>query len=299
MECLSLELSGEGLAADRITRLVGILNGTTNFILGRMSAGESYGNALVLAQKQGFAEADPTLDVDGSDAADKLSLLSYLAFDVFVAPKRISRQGITALAPDVFADAERFGYRVKLLARSQRLGSDHLEMRVSPTLVPLYHPLSTVSDAQNGIALRSDALGDSFYQGEGAGSLPTASAVVADVIEAVRSLRLGAIERVAYPRSTRGGLTLATTDTVSSPFYFRLTVDDTPGVLGQIAQLLAQHDISLATVLQHEQGGRGKKPVGIVMLTHPTSHGSIERALRKLNRLRCVRAPVQTLSIES
>lgn len=277
----------EGLAADRITQVCGILNGTTNFILSKMREGQSYDEALREAQRLGFAEADPTLDVNGRDAADKLAILTQLAFGTHVTAKDIPTDGITELTPQVLADAEQLGYRIKLVAMARRVApagskKEKLEVGVHPSMVPVGSALSSVPDSQNAIAIRSDALGATLYQGAGAGSLPTGSAVVGDLIEAARNMKAGVHGRILGFRAGEAALPILPPDDTVSAYYLRLLVADKPGVLASIAKVLANHKISMASVLQRD---RGVSPVPLVITTHPTTHGAMQKALNDIAKL--------------
>ncbi len=287
----------EGLAADRITLVRGILNGTTNYILGQLQQGRSYAEALAEAQALGYAEADPTLDVSGGDAADKLAILINLAFGTQVQPKDLPCEGITHLTPEVLSDAAELGYSVKLVARAQRLqhgGAEWLDARVHPALVPLGDVLSHVPANQNAVTIASDALGDTLYQGAGAGSLPTGSAVVADLIEAARNMRGGVSGRLATPISP-GAPKLIQPGDAKSAYYMRLLVDDRPGVLASVTKILAAQQISMATVLQRE---RGAGPVPLVLMTHTTSYGRVLKALSSMGKIAALHTRPHVLRME-
>jgi homoserine dehydrogenase len=282
----------EGLAGDRITRITGILNGTTNYIISQLEAGNAYADALAEAQRLGYAEADPTLDVNGRDAADKLAILTQLAFGTAVRPDKLPCVGVTALTPEVLADARQLGCRVKLLATAARVG-DRCDVSVAPTLLPERHVLSHVPANQNAIAVESDALGMTLYQGAGAGSLPTGSAVVADLIEAGRNLKAGVSGRLSHGRA-RSAPPLLPPAASQSAYYMRLAVDDRPGVLASVAKILATHRISLASVLQRESG---KSPVPLVLTTHVTDAGAMHKAVRAIGKLRAVHGDVHVLRL--
>ena len=259
-------------------------------MLGRLDVGETYEQALAQAQRLGFAEADPTLDVSGRDAADKLAILVHLAFGTHVVPSQLPTEGITHLTPEVLADARELGFCVKLLATAQRVtlarGGEGIDARVHPALLPMQHPLSAVPASQNAIVVHSDALGSTLYQGAGAGSLPTGSAVVGDLIEAVRNMKAGVSGRLAV-QSGKSVPTLIKEDAIESAFYLRLLVDDQPGVLAAVTKILAAHKISMASVLQR---GRGAGPVPLVITTHTTTTGAMHKALQAIKRLRSMHA---------
>lgn len=288
----------EGLAGDRIASMRGILNGTTNYILSCLAEGASYADALVQAQHLGFAEADPTLDVNGGDAADKLAILIQLAFGTRVLPDKLPTEGITSLTPDVLADADELGYRVKLLGIAQRVrrgGTDVLDARVHPAMVPRDHVLSHVPANQNAIAVHSEALGSTLYQGAGAGSLPTGTAVVADLVEAARNMRAGVSGRLQISGQKTAPKLIKPAEAVSA-YYLRLLVDDKPGVLGTVANILATQHISMASVLQRE---RGSGPVPLVITTHTTPQGAMQKSLARMARLKALHGRVHVLRIET
>jgi homoserine dehydrogenase len=280
------------LSANQITSLRGILNGTTNFIITQMEEhGLPYDQGLLEAQRRGYAEADPTMDVDGSDAAQKLAILAQLAYGSTVNWRAIPRVGITSLDPIDLQWARELGYRVKLLAVA-RLENDELEMHVSPTLVKAGTPLAEVRDAYNAITVVGDMVGRVFYHGLGAGQNPTASAVVADMIDMAtgrapitfRLLEMGSDKRPPVPVSDHAH--------VIGRYYLRLTVDDHPGVLARIATVLGEHGISIASVIQHElddapPGGGAS----LVIMTHETTEGAMEGAVDRIDRLDVVLRP--------
>lgn len=276
------------LSANQILSISGILNGTTNFIISQMEErGSDYAAALAEAQRRGFAEQDPTLDVDGTDAAQKLAILAHLAFGAHVRWNHIPRVGIDKLDPADLRYARELGYRVKLLAIAQ-LVDGGLELHVSPTLVRMGQPLAEVRGANNAISVIGDAVGRVFYQGLGAGQMPTASAAVADLIDTVvgraqitfRTLQLWS------NRAPRVGL--AQHAAGKGRFYFRFMVEDHPGVLAEITGVLGRQAISIASVIQHEpevEASEGEEPVvPLVIMTHTATEGAAEEAVREINR---------------
>ena len=277
---------GQCLSANQITSLRGILNGTSNFIVTSMEErGIDYDAAVFEAQKLGYAEADPTMDVDGSDAAQKLAILAHLAFGARVDWHRIPRHGIATLDPSDLRYARELGYRVKLLAVAQL--TDHgLELHVSPTLVRTGRPLAEVREAYNAVSVVGDAVGRVFYHGLGAGQMPTASAVVADLIDTAvgrtqitfRTLELWS------QRPPRVGLREHAD--LRGGFYLRFNVKDTPGVLAEIAGILGSHGISIASVIQHEpdQASDGGL-VPLVIMTHTATEGAAEASMRQFSEL--------------
>lgn len=283
---------GQCLSANQILSLRGILNGTTNFIISRMDEqGSSYSQAVLEAQRLGFAEADPTLDVDGSDAAQKLAILAHLAFGARVHWTEISRVGIDRLDPADLRYARELGFRIKLLASSQ-LTEGGLELGVQPTLVRIGRPLAEVREAYNAINIVGDAVGRIFYQGLGAGQMPTASAVVADLIDtavgrAQLTFRTLDLWSDAAPR-----VRLADPAQVPGRNYFRFTIVDRPGVLAEIAGILGANQISIASVIQHEpQSESGDQMVPLVIMSHTARDGAVKAALSEIDRLPAIRKP--------
>jgi len=276
----------EALASDQVSQITGILNGTTNYIVEAMAKGRSYEEALSAAQELGFAEADPTLDVSGRDAADKLSILMGLSFGTTIKPSKIPTDGITKLTKEMMEDAADLGYSMKLLASAQRTEEGTIQAGVFPYFVPLGHELSAVPDAQNAIFVMSDSLGSTLYQGPGAGGLPTGSAVVADIIEAGRNVAGKSRGRLSIGVVRKGPKLAASGDAVCA-WYLRLNVLEEPGVLASVTKVLADEGISLATVWQLPPVGPGA-PVDIVMTTHETREGAMNKALRRISKLRTV-----------
>jgi len=277
-----------GLVANRIRSVTGIINGTCNYILSKMSSEKlAFDEALAMAMEMGYAEADPAMDVEGIDAAQKLSILVNLCFDVPVSYQDLPYQGITELTPMDLEMAEEFGYRVKLLASAQETDSK-VEAWVHPALVPEKHPLAAVDDVYNAVYIEDDNLGPSLYYGRGAGGLPTGSAVVADIVSCSRDILSGAVGRVPVGNSRQG---LASEqrprlaeDNVSE-FYVRITAKDRPGVLSTISGLLAESEISISSVIQ-----RGREPVEgggvpLVMIIHEASHARMVQALSAIDAM--------------
>jgi homoserine dehydrogenase len=277
-----------GLVANRIRSVTGIINGTCNYVLSRMSAEKlPFGEALAMAQEMGYAEADPAMDVEGIDAAQKLSILVNLCFDVPVTFKDLPYQGITELTPMDLEMAEEFGYRVKLLA-SARNSDSKVEAWVHPALVPEKHPLAAVDDVFNAVYIEDDNLGPSLYYGRGAGDLPTGSAVVADIVSCSRDILSGAVGRVpvggSRQRLASEQRPQLAQDNVSE-FYVRVTAKDRPGVLSTISGLLAKSEISISSVIQRgrEQVEGGGVP--IVMIIHEASHARMVQALSAMDAM--------------
>lgn len=289
----------EGLTANRIQWVAGIINGTTNFILSEMrSRGLSFADALADAQRLGYAEADPTFDIEGVDAAHKLSLLSSLAFGVPVQFEKAHIEGITTLAADDIAHAERLGYTVKLLGIT-RAREQGIELRVHPTLVPSDSMLANVQGAMNAVMVQGDAVGPTVYYGAGAGELPTASAVVADLVDVARLFDANHDHRVpylAFQQDAMADTPILAMEDVQSSYYLRLRVEDRPGVLADIARILAESSISIGSMFQEPAVN---DETDIIFLTHEAREGDIEKAILKIQTLDFVRSPVTRLRVES
>ncbi len=292
---------GECLAANRIESIRGILNGTSNFILTRMEEdGSSYAEALALAQAKGFAEADPSMDVDGTDATQKLAILSHLAFGVWVPWKEIPRTGIDTVDIDLIRYAAELGYRIRLVAVARRTDG-RLAMRVAPALVKIGTPLAETRGAYNAVSIVGDAVGRMFFHGLGAGQMPTASAVVADIIDTV-------VGRTAITFRTTGLLSadtpaakLAGVD-ASERHFLRIVVTDRPGVLARITGILGDHGISIASVIQHDPIDAGDATtvppdVALVIMTHSCPSGAVHEALLSIDRCDVVRGKSVCLGV--
>jgi len=279
------------LSANQITSLRGILNGTSNFIVSQMEEhNASYDDAVAEAQKLGYAEADPTMDVNGADAAQKLAILAHLAFGARVHWADIPCVGIDKLQRADIGYAAQLGYRIKLLAVA-RLLDEGLELHVSPSLVRVGTPLAEVRQAYNAVSVVGDAVGKVFFHGLGAGQMPTASAVVADMIDTAvgrtrltfRTLELWSQEEARVQPCDHSK--------VKSRFYFRFVVDDQPGVMAQLASLLGANGISIASVIQHEPApGSDQTLAPLVFMTHAAPEGAAAQALAEIDKLPCVHA---------
>jgi homoserine dehydrogenase len=293
----------EALASDRIQAVYGIVNGTTNFILTSMAEkGEPLGEALAEAQHLGYAEADPTLDVSGGDAAQKLCLLAQLAFGARLAPQDVLTEGIMGLLPEDFSWAEEFGYALKLLAVARRSGpgsgapGGFIEARVHPAFIPKDSMLAGVRGAMNAVLLHSEALGPTLLFGQGAGAMPTGSAVVSDIIDLSRNLLAGSPGRVPLPPA--GSLVqLQPHDEIRTGYYLRFSVKDAPGVLARIASTLAAHGISIAAVQQREHEEAGA-PVPLVIVTHQAREADLRAAIREIDGYETTAAPTRLIRIE-
>lgn len=286
---------GQSLAANQITSISGILNGTSNFILTEMAAGgEEYPAVLKRAQQAGYAEADPTLDVDGTDAAHKLVILTQLAFGLPLTTADVPRQGIQDIKLADLRYADELGYTVKSLAVA-RLVDGELELHVAPTLVRHETPLARVSGAYNAVSVVGEPIGDTLYYGLGAGQSSTTSAVVADLID----MAVGRAQ-ITFPHLALGldpaqhpfTVHLQPPEQAESRYYLRFTVEDKPGVLADIAGVLGRQGISIASVIQHEapEDGAGNL-VPLVIMSHTASAGRLHQALADIDQLPLVRAP--------
>ncbi|TWT89348.1 homoserine dehydrogenase [Stieleria varia] len=289
------------LSANQILSMEGILNGTSNFIVTQMDEkGASYDDVVRKAQELGYAEADPTMDVDGTDAAQKLAILAHLAFGATVDWSQIPRTGIDRLDPTDLQYARELGYRIKLLAVAH-LADDGLELSVAPTLVRIGTPIAEVRDAFNAIRVIGDAVGPVFYHGLGAGQMPTASAVVADLIDTAvgrTKLTFQTLEYFSIDQPPR--VLLRDANTLMARYYFRLHVANHPGTLAAIAAVLERHNISIASVIQHENGGGSPHldPVPLVIMTHSTTEGASRAATEEIASLPSVTGGVVALRVK-
>jgi homoserine dehydrogenase len=291
---------GVALGANQVQNLAAILNGTCNYILTKMTLdGLGYRDALAQAQSLGYAEADPTLDVDGTDTAHKLAILTQLAFDANVRTADIPRMGIDRLQLADLKYAGELGYSVKLLALA-KLSSAGLELRVAPTLVKRGTPLAEVRGPYNAIRVVGDAVGDTLFYGRGAGMMPTASAVVGDLIDVVT----GRAQATASVLNLWGETTAPVRRTpprqIRSRCYLRFTIADRPGVLAALAHSLGEHNISIASVIQHDPGddAPANSPVPLVIMTHTAAEAELASALHEIDRLDVVHAPSVCFGVE-
>ena len=279
------------LSANQIQSIHAILNGTSNYILTQMEAhGASYADAVREAQRLGYAEADPAMDVDGSDAAQKLAILAHLAFGAHADWQAIPRQGIDTLDLADMRYAKELGYRIKLLAVAQ-LTPAGLELHVSPTLVKVGSPLAEVRGAYNAVSVVGDAVGRVFFSGLGAGQMPTASAVVADLIDMVVGRAKITFHTLEMWGDGSKRVPVSDYHNVSGRYYLRFHVADEPRVLAEIAGLLGKQNISIASVIQHEAEDEAAGVVPLVIMTHNTTEGALARALASIDRLAFMRGP--------
>ena len=269
-----------GLQANEISSVAGILNGTTNYILTAMEdRGQSFEEALTEAQHLGFAEADPTNDVEGFDVAYKITILASLAFGRFVDANLVHRQGIARITDLDIAMANQFGYRIKMIGLARR-GNGCLDVRAHPMLVPLHHLLASVEGASNAIFISGSAVGEVMLVGPGAGQMPTASAVVGDLINLASALRLPDFAPYFQPAIDSTQASLCPIEDSESAFYIRLETEDTPGVIGNIGHALGRHQVSVHSLLQ--RGVPKSGPATIILLTHRASERNVARALKEI-----------------
>jgi homoserine dehydrogenase len=294
----------EGLTANQIQWVAGIINGTTNFILSEMrDKGLDFDVVLKEAQRLGYAEADPTFDIEGVDAAHKITLMSAIAFGVPVQFDKAHIEGITKLSATDIKYAEQMGYRIKLLGIARRQANG-IELRVHPTLVPMRSLIANVEGAMNAVMVQGDAVGTTLYYGKGAGAEPTASAVVADLVDIARLLDAAPAARVpslAFQPDELSAMPILPIEEVVTAFYLRLRVADQTGVLAKITGILAEQQVSIDAVIQREAdevSGAGGNQTDLIILTHDTKEGRMNQALAQVQALSTVLAPIVRLRKE-
>lgn len=289
----------EGLAGNRIQTLFGILNGTANYILTRMTEeGLSFEAALQEAQARGYAEADPTLDVEGIDTAHKLAVASALAFGTPIQLEDVYTEGIARIAPVDIRFGEEFGFQLKLLAIARNMDG-RLEMRVHPTFIPSSHILAGVKGAYNAVHIQGNAVGNIMLYGMGAGMMPTGSAVVSDLMDLARDMALNCPQRIpplAFSEDRLARLPIKPVTDITTCYYFRFAAVDRPGVLSKISGILGKNNISISAVIQKGRGVAGAVP--IVMVTHEAMEANVRRALDEMKELDVVLSPTQFIRIE-
>lgn len=289
----------EALVGNRIASIVGILNGTCNYILSRITdEGIDFAAALAAAQREGYAEADPTLDIEGHDTAHKIAILSALAYGMRINLEDVFIEGISHITPLDIDFAGQFGYRIKLLAISKRRG-DAVEIRVHPTMIPFENLLSNVNGTLNAVTVAGDASGDILLYGRGAGMMPTASAVVSDLVDLARNILHGSPGRVpplAFAPGCIREIPVVPIAEITSHYYFRFAAIDRPGVLSTISGILGRHGISIQSVQQ--KGRRSGGAVPVVMLSHRAREADVRDALAEIARLDVSAAPPVLIRIE-
>ncbi|MEI2767666.1 MAG: homoserine dehydrogenase [Nitrosomonas sp.] len=290
----------EGLTANRITWIAGIINGTANFILSEMrEKGLSFNDVLGQAQKLGYAEADPTYDIEGIDAAHKITLMSAIAFGIPVQFDKVYTEGITKLTGEDIRYAEELGYRIKLLGITKRVAKG-IELRVHPTLIPNKRLIANVEGVMNAVVVKGDAVGATLYYGAGAGAEPTASSVIADLVDVTRMQTADPMHRVptlSFQPDLLSDIPVISMDDVETSYYLRMQVVDKPGVMAEITRILADHHISISAMIQKEASDNSDK-VSIIMLTHITIEKSVNAAIKRIESLPVVTQHVFRIRIE-
>ena len=291
----------EGLAGNQVEWLAGIINGTCNFILTEMrEKGRDFADVLKEAQALGYAEADPTFDVGGIDAAHKLTILASIAFGIPLQFDKVSIEGIADIEAVDVGYAETLGYRIKLLgiARRSRAG---IELRVHPTLIPERRLLANVNGVMNAVVVKGDAVGPTLYYGAGAGAEPTASSVVADLVDVARALTADPENRVphlAFQASAIADIPVLARQDITSAYYLRLLAEDRPGVLADVTRILADQAISIEAILQKEaRAGETRLPV--ILLTQPVRENDMDTAIRHIESLAAIHGPIRRIRVET
>ncbi|PXW88230.1 homoserine dehydrogenase [Nitrosomonas sp. Nm84] len=290
----------EGLTANRITWIAGIINGTANFILSEMrEKGLSFAEVLAQAQKLGYAEADPTYDIEGIDAAHKITLMSAIAFGIPVQFSKVYTEGITQLTGEDIRYAEELGYRIKLLGITKRVEKG-IELRVHPTLIPERRLIANVEGVMNAVVVRGDAVGATLYYGAGAGAEPTASSVIADLVDVTRMQTADPMHRVptlSFQPDLLSDTPVISMEDVETSYYLRMQVIDKPGVMAEITRIVADNDISISALIQKEPSSDSDR-VNIIMLTHLTVERNINAAIARIESLPVVTNKVIRIRIE-
>ena len=296
----------EGLAANQINWLAGIINGTGNFILTEMKErGRSFENVLTEAQELGYAEADPSFDVEGTDAAHKLTILASIAFGIPLQFEKAMTEGITKITTQDVSYAEELGYRIKHLGVA-RMSSGGVELRVHPTLIPERQLIANVDGVMNAVLVMGDAVGPTLYYGAGAGDEPTASAVVADTVDVVRALTSDPENRVPHLAFQPDALTdipILPIEEIKTAYYLRISVEDSPGVLAEITKILGDEEINIESFMQKDVEGEGVNEnssswVPIILLTKVCREGRMNRAIAAIETLDCVAGEVMRIRVE-
>ncbi|QKT02422.1 homoserine dehydrogenase [Ectothiorhodospiraceae bacterium 2226] len=290
----------EGLAGNRIEWLAGIINGTGNFILTEMrDKGREFADVLAEAQRLGYAEADPTFDVEGIDAAHKLTILAAIAFGIPLQFDKVYTEGITRITREDVAYAEQLGYRIKHLGFA-RATAEGVELRVHPTLIPERRLIANVDGVMNAVLVKGDAVGPTLYYGAGAGAEPTASAVVADLVDVVRALTSDPENRVphlAFQPDALSDVPVLAMEQVQTAYFLRMQAQDRPGVLAEVTRILGDQGISIEAIRQHEPQGEAAS-VTVIMLTHRVAEGSMNRAIASIEALESIDGAVTRIRVE-
>ena len=292
-----IKIIRESLIGNRIRNIYGIINGTANYILTKMTEeGADFNSVLKEAQDLGYAEADPTFDIEGIDSAHKLTILATLAFGIPFSFNKVYTQGITGITPMDIKYASEFGYKIKLLAIAKQADSE-VELRVHPTMLPVNDLISGVSGVFNAVHVEGDAIGEALYYGRGAGEMPTGSAVVSDIMDIAKNIQSGS---AGSPLSAGihedPGLKIRKMEDITTSYYLRFSVNDKPGVLSRISGILGSHNISIRSMIQ--EGREKTKAVTVVMMTHEAREKDMVRALKEIDRLPVVSGKTVYLRVE-
>jgi len=287
----------ESLIGNSINNIYGIINGTANYILTKMTEeGVDFDSVLKEAQELGYAEADPTFDIEGIDSAHKMTIMASLAFGVPLSFKKVFTEGITRITPLDIKFASEFGYKIKLLAIAKQSGNE-VELRVHPTMIPKDDLISSVNGVFNAIYIEGDAAGAGLYYGRGAGDLPTGSAVVSDIVDIARNIKTGAVDRLLSVGMTiNPELSIKKMEDIRTCYYLRMSAIDKPGVLSKISGILGSYNISIKSMIQ--TGRKKEKAVTLVMMTHEAREKDMVRALKEINRLSIVSEKTMYLRVE-
>ncbi|KAF0144271.1 MAG: homoserine dehydrogenase [Nitrospirae bacterium] len=274
----------EGLIANRIMAVYGIINGTSNYILTKMTdEGIEFSDALKEAQRLGYAEADPTFDIEGIDSAHKLAILASLAYNIPLSLDEIYKEGITRITSQDIEFAGELGYKIKLLAIA-KASDGKVELRVHPTMVPKDYLISKVDGVFNAIYVNGDAVGDTLYYGRGAGDMPTGSSIVSDIVDIARNIKKGATGRIPGIGSVKGaGLKIKNIEEIEAMYYFRFSAYDKPGVLSKVSGVLGKFNISIASVIQ--KGRRVGEAVPLIVLAHRAKERDVAKAVAEIDKL--------------
>lgn len=291
-----IKIIREGLVANRILNVYGIINGTSNYILTKMTEeGIDFSHALKEAQRLGYAEADPSFDVEGIDSAHKLTILASLAYGIPLSYENVYIEGITKVTPQDIEFALELGYKIKLLAIAKAVDGE-VELRIHPTMVPKDYLISKVDGVYNAIYIEGDAVGETLYYGRGAGDMPTGSAIVSDIVDIARSMRMNAAGRVPVIRTQNLSLRIRKMDDIESMYYFRFSALDRPGVLSKIAGILGDNNISIASVIQ--KGRRVGGAVPLVVLAHMSKERDVLQAVKAIDILPVVTDKTHFIRVE-
>ncbi len=292
-----IKILRESLIGNKVENIFGIINGTANYILTKMTdEGVDFVSTLKEAQALGYAEADPTFDIEGIDSAHKLAILASLAYGLPISLKKIYTQGITEITPLDIQFASEFGFKIKLLAIAKPSGKE-VELRVHPTMVQEGMPIASVNGVYNAIYVEGDATGAGLYYGKGAGDMPTGSAVVSDIADIARNIKAGAADRLqGFDISGRSGLKVKKMEDVSTCYYLRMSAIDKPGVLSKISGILGDNNISIESMIQ--KGRKKEKAVSMVLMTHEAKEKDMMKALKEIRKLRVVSGKPLYLRVE-